>query len=466
MSSSILEFQPSTVLTSEEFRKFLQVVAELNAYASKILEWLNVNVYSVVGEGVQQAKAPIGKWPEVIRRAVVMGLHVVGPQNVEYSSNAYALFVKDFFGLYIEDYRVYANRLALGEDVSDLNIVFIGDTQFINFVKDAQRVTEFILKKSNEIGVNIAKPKTEAKSIEELVEGFIQKAYEVSVGVNNFATAVWGLRKILPAYMKKIYGEIQQQLLTALGFEKLLETKLAELWGFKDYFTQLSVYCKDERLYFVINNVIPPLYFPTLLDNLSAVKRMQIFEELKELQELSTLGGAICALNEIVWRYVHRLSSVGSKWFKGYTDLEKTYVDEVWKKLKEIGYEVPRYVKSENFCYDVKHHNIVYALDDTKDSYWNYYAVAGVIVDESGIIKQKIYCSRCNCGAQTVSESLLASRVFYDLIPAIFLGTIDITINTRLHGSNTNCDARSETCDLSKYYDVKAITLFYRHCLL
>jgi hypothetical protein len=190
MSSSILELQPSTVLTNEEFRKYLQAVAELNAYASKILEWLKANVYSVVGEGVQQTKAPIGRWSEDIRKVVAMDLHVVGPQNVEYSPNAYALFVKDFFGLYIEDYRVYANRLALGEDISNLNIVFTGDTQSINFIKDAHRATEFILKKANEIGVSIDKPKIEAKSIEEFVEGFTQKAYEVSVGVNSFATAV------------------------------------------------------------------------------------------------------------------------------------------------------------------------------------------------------------------------------------------------------------------------------------
>jgi hypothetical protein len=457
MGSSILEFQPSTVLTSEEFRKTLQVVAELNAYASKILEWLEVNVYSAVGEGVQQAKAPIGKWPEVIRRAVVMGLHVVGPQNVEYSSNAYALFIKDFFGLYIEDYRVYANRLALGEDISDLNIVFTGDTQFINFVKDAQRVTEFILKKSNEIGVNIDKPKTEVKSIEELVEGFIQKAYEVSVGVNNFATAVWGLRKILPAYMKKIYGELPQQFLTALGFEKLLEAKLVELWGFEDYFTQLAVYWgAGGEYYFVINNVPLPVYFPKFLNRLSTrAEQMQVLRGLEELRELHTLGGAICALNEIIWRYIHRLSSVGTKWFKGYTDLEKTYVDMAWKILKEAGYDIPSYIRGVDFCYYTERYDIVRMLDDVTAPYW-YLNRTGVIIDDSGIVRQKISCTAYSCSEESLTEPLLASRLFYDLMPAIFLGVADVTITTRFYGAKADCS-------ISRPCDVKAIVPFFRY---
>ena len=459
MSSSILEFQPSTVLTNEEFRRYLQAVAELNAYASKILEWLKANVYSVVGESVQQAKAPIGRWSEDIRKAVVMGLHVVGTQNVEYSPNAHALFIKDFFGLYIEDYRVYANRLALGEDISDLNIVFTGDTQFINFVKDTHRATEFILKKANEIGVSIDKPKIEAKSIEEFVEGFTQKAYEVSVGVNNFATAVWSLRKILPAYMKKIYEGVPQQFLTTLGFEKLLEAKLVELWGFKDYFTQLATYCQSGgNYYFVINNVPLPIYFPKFLNSLSTrAEQMQVLRGLEELRELHTLGGAICALNEIIWRYIHRLSSIGAKWFRDYTDLEKAYVDVAWEKLKEAGYEVPPYIRSVDFWYDIKRHDIVRMLDDTTVSYWDL-SNNGVIIDDSGVIRQKISCaySYCSCSEGSLTEPLLASRLFYDLIPAIFLGVADVTIATRFYGAKADCS-------ISRPCNVKAIVPFFRY---
>jgi len=460
MSSSVLEFQPSTALTSEEFRRYLQAVAELNVYASKILEWLEANVYSVVGEDVQQAKAPIRKWSEVIRRAVVMGLHVVGAQNVEYSSNAYALFVKDFFGLYIEDYRVYANRLALGEDISDLNIIFEGDTQFINFVKDAHRVTEFILKKAGEIGVSIDKPKIGAKSIEEFVDGFTQKAYEISVGVNSFATAAWGLRKILLAYMKKMYEGVSQQFLTTLGFEKLLEAKLIELWGFKDYFTQLSVYCQSRRdYYFVINNIPLPVYFPKFLNSLSTrAEQMQVLRGLEELRELHTLGGAICALNEIIWRYIHRLSSVGTKWFKGYTDLEKTYVDVAWKRLKEAGYDIPSYIRSVDFCFDTERYDIVRMLDDTTASYWYLRSIAGVIIDDSGAVKQKISCDLgyCSCGEGPLTEPLLASRLFYDLMPAIFLGVADVTIATRFYGAKADCS-------ISRPCDVKAIVPFFRY---
>jgi len=76
-----------------------------------------------------------------------------------------------------------------------------------------------------------------------VIERFIEKAYEATVGVNRFATAVWSLRKITPGYLKAIYGEAPQQLLDALGFGQLLKTKYVELWGFEDYFTELSLYC-------------------------------------------------------------------------------------------------------------------------------------------------------------------------------------------------------------------------------
>jgi hypothetical protein len=97
-------------------------------------------------------------------------------------------------------------------------------------------------------------------------------------------------------------------------------------------------------------------------------------------------------------------------------------------------------------------------LDNTTVSYWYLSNGNGVIIDDSGVIRQKISCasSYCSCSEGSLTEPLLASRLFYDLIPAIFLGVADVTIATRFYGAKADC-SRSRPCD------VKAIIPFFRY---
>jgi hypothetical protein len=457
LSSFAQEPPLSRKLTLEELKKYLQVVSEINAISFNILEWCRRNIWSVVGESqAREAKIPFDKWSDEVRRIVISGLKVEQLKNPYYTPNAYAMFIKDFIGLYLENPALYVENLMFKEEMSNVNIVF-EKTLFIEFVEYVYRITEFILKKASELGIRIEAPKAVEGSIDELIERFLQKVYEVTVGVNSFTTAVWGLRKITPSYMKKAYGEVPQQLLDILDFKKLLEVKYVELWGFKDYFTQLAVYCIYDRypaVYHAIINNVP--ISQSFLQRLSYVndpaKRQRILTQVTQMHQLSSLGGAICALNQAVWSYISRLREICVKWFRDYVDLESLYVGEAWEKLGEQGWKVPEYLRDLS--------------NDITPTYA--YFERGLMYDEVGVVNRRIaltvsYCE-CSYSDYTAQFTLLA-RLLYDLMPAIFLGVADVTLKIYLCGRSSggvcrnimSSDVLSLSCE-----DVDAVAVFFR----
>lgn len=464
------------ILTPEEFRKYLQLVAELHGYASQIISWVNKNVLSVIGDlEAKKGSAPFTKWSKEVQDAVVAGLVAEPLKTPYYSSNAYAMFLKDFLGVYLENPVAYVEKLVLGGELTDIDIVF-EKTMFLEFVEKIHKITEFILSKAREVGVEVALPKpvevTQETVIADAIEKFIEKAYEVTVGVNRFATAVWSLRKITPGYLKAIYGEAPQQLLNALGFRQLLKTKYVELWGFEDYFTELSIYCievdsRNCRYYAVINNIPIPLGFLEHVNKVEDVaKRTRILKLAEEMHKLKTVGGAICALNEAMWKYIRRLSSIGTKWFSNnYVDLEKEYVDRAWRRLGEHGWSIPEYL---NVVGMPQGHNV--------SSEYPEISVSMIHNEKSDQITGEIetYRSYCSCPEHyfgnefnvglVYSKLSSIAKLFYDLMPAIIYGVADVTLKTRLcgrYGETWCCEITTRYCD-EVCRDVNSITVFFR----
>jgi hypothetical protein len=424
------------------------------------------------GSDVQRGSAPFTKWPKEVQEAVVAGL-VVEPLKIPYySPNAYAMFLKDFLGVYLENPAAYVEKLVLGSELTDINIVF-KKTMFLEFIEKIHKITEFILSKACEVGVEVALPKpvevTQETIIADIIEKFIEKAYEVTVGVNRFATAIWSLRKITPGYLKAIYGEAPQQLLSALGFRQLLKTKYVELWGFEDYFTELSIYCievssRDCRYYAVINNVPTPLGFLEYINKVEDVaKRTRILKLTEEVHKLKTVGGAICSLNEAVWKYIRRLSNIGSKWFSDYVDLEKEYVGRARRRLGEHGWSIPEYLGAGM----VREHNV---------SSEHPGIISSMIYDEKSdqiIGEVRTGSSYCSCeeyyfgdvikGGLVYPEFSSITKLFLDLMPAIVYGVADVTLKTRLCGRYEKwcCEIRTGLC-AEVCRDVNSITVFFR----
>jgi len=129
LSSFAQEPLLSRKLTLEELKKYLQVVSEINAISFNILEWCRRNIWSVVGESqAREAKIPFDKWSDEVRRIVISGLKVEQLKNPYYTSNAYAMFIKDFIGLYLENPALYVENLMFKEEMSNVNIVFEKDS--------------------------------------------------------------------------------------------------------------------------------------------------------------------------------------------------------------------------------------------------------------------------------------------------------------------------------------------------
>jgi hypothetical protein len=388
------------------------------------------------GSEAQKGSASFTKWPKEVQDAVIAGLRSEQFAKAYYVQNAYALFVKDFLGLYLEDPNLYIEKLMFEGDASSINILF-EKTQFLRFVEEIHRITSFILRKASDQGLGIEPFKPRELRIEEAVEGLLQKAYEVSVGVNRFATAVYGLRKIIPSYMRKLYGDMPQQILEHLGFKTILSIRGLELKGFEDYFTKLMVYCHYESGYVgrypyqqmhefshvfgIANNVpTPPQFIKNYLNNIERGRQREVLSHISQLHELTTLGGAICALNEVIWRYTKWLKDVLNKWLKNYVDLESEYVKEAWRKLDELGWEMPAYLKSG---FKFNNFNDYGRLTAVECCY---------IYDSSGTISEHIDLERCSLKTKKESTSLLLQRVLYELTPAIILGIADLTLKAKI----------------------------------
>jgi hypothetical protein len=328
------------------------------------------------------------------------------------------------------------------------------NTWFLVFVSEVRKKTDFILKRASELGVEIGSPKISGKPIHELIEGFVQKVHEIMVGVSEFATSVWGLRKITPSYMKKVYGEIPREILNVLGFKKLLEVKHVELWGFEDYFTQSAVYCIDSTPWLIVNGVPAPLGFWEKVERISDVtNRQRIVTEARKLYDnpLITLGGAICSLNQTAWSYTRRLRDILRKWFRDYIDLETEYMRITWGRLEAVGWTIPGYLSN------TLAHNVTSDYIDFKE---------GFIYSENGIIERKVsYSYHCVCRyTESAKEIGLVARIIYDLAPATLLGVSDLTFKLRLHGkASPDHLCRDLTYyDVSSYEDVDAIVVFFR----
>jgi len=400
-------------LTYDDFRSYLRHVSRLYTLTSSFIKYYDDVIKQADGKNVHELH-------EELRNMVLGGLKPDG----EYIENAYGLFIKDFTGLGIEDPKLYVSKLKLG---AKPNVkVVVGESRFVEFIQLLNNISKFIVERAKElnlsdISVSIEEGSYEQRALEDLIAEIIRTSYELSVGVNSFSAGVWGLRKITPYYMKKAYENISESLLNYLGFSKLISVKDYELWGFPDYFTKCMLYQKYVATpyggyydYYISINGVPALS-----------------ESLKEVQtanpiELKTLGGAVCTLNEVIWRYMDLLYETLSKWYEGSVNLEEKYVEEAWKSLSDIGWSMPEYLKG------------LYA--DFRDVLRGYVGSSSgspfkfLIYGEDGVITkytQWVYrgsYDRSGFSEYKLSRYILLPELFDDLMPAIFLGVIDATL--------------------------------------
>lgn len=410
-------------LTYDSFKDYLGRINKLYELTSSFIKYYNDVIKQANGKKVYELQ-------EDVRSMILGGLK----PNGEYAENAYALFIRDFTGLYIEDPKLYVSKLRLG--MKPYVMVVVEETPFVEFIQLLNNISEFILNKAKEQNLgytnsNGVKSDTGKQGVENIIAELIKTSHELSVGVHNFSTGVWGLRKITPHYMKKAYGSVPENLLKILGFSKLWSVKDYELWGFPDYFTEIMLYSKHVSTeyggysyYYISINGIPTLS--------KSLKNVQTVNPVKP----KTLGGAICILNEVIWRYNSLLHETMSKWYEGVINIEEKYVKEAWQSLNNIGWSIPEYLKD---LYAEFKELLDGAIGSSSGSPFKF-----LIYDEDGIVSKYVQWvyrrsyERSGFVEYKLSHYLLLPGLFDDLIPAIFLGVVD----TPLHHTSSYLNYR------------------------
>ena len=403
--------------THEELKDYLTHVGKLYTLTSTFIKYYNDVIKQANGRMVHELQ-------EDLRNMVLSGLKPDG----EYIENAYALFIKDFTGLSIEDPKLYVAKLKVVEK-PDVKVI-VQENPFIEFALLLNKVSGFIVDKAKELNLgefSAGESGVKQQNIEDLITEIIKTSYEVSVGVHNFPTSVFGLRKITPQYMKKAYGNIPENLLKSLGFSKLMSLKSYELWGFPDYFTKCVVYVPYGYRGMFINGI------PARLKVLEEIQTRSIYLQTFNPVEPKTLGGAICILNEIVWRYINLLYRTLSKWYENIINLEKKYVEEAWKSLSDSGWRwsLPKRSGVPEYLEYLKGWLGYYS--GSEGGYFRF-----LIYDEDGLVSKYAEFTSSYAGSVFFKEEhilqlspryIVLPELFNDLMPAIFVGVVDATLS-------------------------------------
>lgn len=397
-----------------ELKEFLNNVGSLHSITLNFLRYYDDIIK-------QASERKVHELSENIKGMVLGGIN----SNGEYSENAYSLFIKDFLGLYIENPKLYVAKLKL-EEKPDVKVI-AEESMFIKFTKLLNRISGFIIDKAaKELDIVIKGIKEERineYNVEDLIGELIKKSYNLSVGINRFSTTVWSLRKITPHFLKKAYGEIKEDLLELLGLSELIKMKNYEIWGFSDYFTKCMLYDTSSvggGPQLIIINGVP------IVSNLAIVRKYLDKYHVDSIAP-ETLGGAICMLNEIIWRYIKLLGDRISRWFNGYVDVEKVYIKNAWNSLDNIGWSIPQYIEKER-AYAEFNKLLEGVVGSSHGSPFKF------LVYEDGIISKYIQWiyggsyARSEFEEYRLSDYITLPQLFDDLMPAIFLGAIDITL--------------------------------------
>lgn len=396
-----------------EFREYIGSVARLYNAASSFLSFYE----QLVSEANEKR---VDELPDNLRKMVLGGLKSDG----EYSPNAYGKFAKEFLGIRLEDPKRYVAELRFTDKPNTR--VLVQRPEFIEFVKLVKNVSKFILGRAREKGITVKKTeRTNVTSPRELVLEVLDSALKVSVGVNNFATLVYTIRKTTPSYMKITHSSVPMELLNTLGFAKLLEIGDYSIWGFPDYFTKWTLLCKPEPYVRIAPyDYIIPYYYYIIVNGVPVLGSPPdpIKQHMDKIAVPKTLGGAICMLNEIVWKMLRRLKPLASKWFKNYVSVEDIYVRKAWDSLEEIGWSLPDYVKDKYL-----------SSRELESGYISVYRsknfAISLVCEEGVITSYRIwYYRKRDLKIGKMEKYVTLPEFFNDMLPAIYLGVVDVAL--------------------------------------
>jgi len=417
------------VIVLSDLRNFLGEVAALNKLTSRLLELYRAEIKPLHGKALAEL-------PGHVREMVLGGLKSDG----SYGENAYAKFVYDFLGLKLDDPQRYVTLARLGKTPDVKVVVEEGPLQhnFVKFVHYLNKLTGFILERARDAGIEPPQAPEAPSDVYSLVDGVVEKAASLMLGVNKVTTFVFSIRKTTTQYLKAAYGDVPKGLLELLGLSKLLEADGLELWGFGDYFTK-AIFVKTVGWYQSRKNLWRTYPFVPIINGVPLYKkcptdREEIFytgiEAVFRVESIrpETLGGAISSLNMTIMTTFKSSDVNIRKWYPDAAKLVDEYLQQARKSLEDVGWRFPEYLRHSNVI--IPMWNIACCVD-------NYYALK---YDETFIVQNMEYgelysnpnapdVSAVIRGTSKVPKYFAIYELFRDLMPAIFLGLVDVALH-------------------------------------
>lgn len=236
-----------------------------------------------------------------------------------YSHNSLAKFYLKFFGLRLKDLQSWILQQQHGETLTEI-VVEVVETEFIKLVKEILSLLDYALQYQTLISdfkepqVDYEKLKRNPEKVLELIKEFYQALLNISLNHNYGTFFLCSINQLSYKYMKAAYPRIDQ----ALEFLQY-EFGLMELdWNnpinpetqtFKDY----TIYC---------------------------------FPEYNPKKSGKSFGGAICKLNELIWKQFSssKIKETLGMLFGKIPDLKEEFKNRVKSQLPE-GYHSWIYFK-------------------------------------------------------------------------------------------------------------------------
>jgi hypothetical protein len=241
-------------------------------------------------------------------KPLLLGGIVQGREEI-YTRNSLAKFYAKFFGLRLKDIQSWILQAQTGEMLTEVNVE-VTETEFIKFVRETFDLLDYGLQyqqlvEVREPEINYNELKSDPNKVKETIKNFYQSVLNISLNYNYGTFFLCSINQITYHYMKAAYPRIDHCLEFLIN-----EFGLTELdW----------------------NNPIKP--------NTRTFKEYAIycFPEYNPKNRGKSFGGAICQLNEVIWKAFSYsdLKNTLSILFGNVLDLKEEYRRKIKSRLPE-----------------------------------------------------------------------------------------------------------------------------------
>ena len=253
-------------------------------------------------------------------KPLLLGGIVQGKEEI-YTKNSLAKFYTKFFGLKLKDVQSWILQSQTGEVLTEISVEVV-ETEFIKFVKNVFNLLDYglmhqqLVTDYKEPDFDYEELKRNTNKVKILITNFYQGLLNISLNYNYGTFFLCSINQITYRYMKTAYPRIDDALdflinefgLTDLDWNNPIKS---DTDTYKDY----TIYC---------------------------------FPEYSPNNKGESFGGAICILNENIWRifsYSTEIKNTLEMLFGNVPNLKEIFKERLKSRLPSEGYHPWIYFK-------------------------------------------------------------------------------------------------------------------------